>query len=88
MSKLAELAGTAGLRGKVCVTDVKGVTHEYADEAAATAVWDARVGSLEHRRGAFFETAAPPPPPPQAKKPSSSRVKAARPKKADADEKA
>ena len=54
---LAELAGANTLRGKVCVTDAKGITHHYADEAAADAVWGGKVSSLEHHRGAFFEIA-------------------------------
>jgi len=57
---LAELAGANTLRGKVCVTDAKGTTHHYANEAAADAVWGGKVGSLEHRRGAFFEVTTKP----------------------------
>jgi hypothetical protein len=53
-TKLAELAKTTRLKGKVCITDEKGVTHEYADEAAAHAAWRDKLHLLEHRRGAFF----------------------------------
>lgn len=60
-TKLAELAEAGRLKGKVCITDAKGVTHEYADEAAAFAAWKDRIGNLEHRRGAFFEKGAPAP---------------------------
>lgn len=59
-SALAQLAGAVQLKGKVCITDAKGVTHEYVDEAAAMAAWGGKVGSLEHLRGAFFERAAKP----------------------------
>lgn len=81
MSKLAALAKTTKLRGSVGVTDVKGVTHLYEDEAAAEAAWGSRAGSLEHRRGAFFEKAAPPAPAAQ-KRGSSGKRKA----KLDGDE--
>ncbi len=55
-TKLAEKAGTRALNGPVNITDAKGVTHTFADEAAAFAAWGSRIASLEHRRGAFFET--------------------------------
>ena len=58
MGKLAELAGTAELRGSVCVTDARGVTHQYAKEDDAEEAWGSKVDMLEHRRGAFF--VAPP----------------------------
>ena len=57
-TKLAELAGAKRLKGAVCVTDAKGVTHHYVDEAAAWAAWQGK--PLEHRRGAFFEAVADP----------------------------
>jgi hypothetical protein len=53
-TKLAELAKANRLKGVVCITDAKGVTHNYPDEAAAYEAWKDRIGSLEHRRGAFF----------------------------------
>ena len=59
---LAELAGANTLRGKVCVTDAKGITHHYENEEAANDVWGGKVSSLEHRRGAFFEVATKPAP--------------------------
>lgn len=79
MSKLAELAGTTKLRGKVCITKANGVTMEYADEETAAEDWDAKVHELEHRRGAFFQRAAgsaqkaptPPPVAPAASAPAA-----------------
>jgi len=65
-TELAKLAGTSRLRGGVCVTDAKGVTHSYDDEAAAAAVWDSKVGRMEHRRGGFFERAGAAPAAPVA----------------------
>jgi hypothetical protein len=50
MSKLAELAGTLQLHGKVCVTGLDGVTHEYENEVVALGEWGDRVGELEHCR--------------------------------------
>lgn len=76
-TKLAEMAGTKELNGKVAVTSSLGVTTTYDDEAAA---WDACKGmNLEHRRGAFFETTASapkpsaPPAPPSEDSSSGSR---------------
>jgi hypothetical protein len=57
-TKLSEIAKAGKLRGKVCITDARGVTHEYADEQAAYAAWKDNIDSLEHRRGAFFVKAA------------------------------
>ena len=54
-TKLAELAGTNKLAGKVCVTDARGVTHHYKSEAEAEAAWGSKVAGLAHKRGAFFE---------------------------------
>ena len=54
MTKLSELAGATKLRGAVCITDAKGVTHRYETEAMAFEAWRNRIHLLEHRRGAFF----------------------------------
>lgn len=59
-TRLAALAGAERLSGAVCVTDAKGQTHHYATEDEAEAAWGSKAGSLEHRRGAFFEKAAAP----------------------------
>ena len=56
-TKLTEIA-KAKLAGKVCITDAKGVTHEFIDETAAFEAWKDRIGSLGFRRGGFFEKAA------------------------------
>ena len=55
--QLATLAGASRLKGVVLVTDARGTTHRYADEESAELVWGPRSAQLEHRRGAFFETA-------------------------------
>jgi hypothetical protein len=61
-TKLAELAKAPRLKGKVCITDEKGITHEYADETAAHTAWKDKLHLLEHRRGAFFVKADAPAP--------------------------
>ena len=58
MGKLAELAKTDRLKGKVTVTLKTGVTHLYENEEEAEA---ACAGLCpEHKRGAFFEAAQAP----------------------------
>ena len=73
MGKLAELAGAAELHGKVCITDTKGATHEYPNEAAAEADWGDKASRLEHRRGAFFEREPEAPSEPPKKKKASKK---------------
>jgi hypothetical protein len=56
MSKLADLAKTKSLHGKVQVTFKDGTSRTFASEAEAD---KATAGlTLEHRRGAFFEAPA------------------------------
>jgi hypothetical protein len=73
-TKLAEMAKAGRLRGKVCITDSKGVTTEYADEASAYDAWKDRISTLEHRRGAFFVKADEPTAPVSAPTPKPKRA--------------
>ena len=63
MGRLAEAAGTKALTGAVAMTDARGCTITYADEAAAEAALPAGC-EIEHKRGAFFLKGATPVPKP------------------------
>lgn len=52
MGRLAELAGAEALKGKVSVTDDKGVTRTFDSEAEALEFVGGR--DVEHKRGGFF----------------------------------
>jgi len=64
MGKLATLAKTKTLKGKVTVTDTNGVTTTYENEAAAEKATEGQ--TVEHRRGAFFIKAEDAEPAPKA----------------------
>jgi hypothetical protein len=66
MGRLAGLAKAKALKGAITVTDENGLTHTYANEAAAEAATAGK--EIEHRRGAFFvKTAAGDAPRPKKK---------------------